>query len=151
MYRKDDQMEKRKQLGDLGPDTGRGRCRGRGRGRGRGGPPILELASTDDTQKDIENVVGGLEKGAPAKTKPLGEGGVSEPGSGVEGLEAGDGPRKVKKRLCSFYLRGKCRKGDTCTFSHDVERRMCGWVKSCAWLCEAEKVVFTCALSRAPS
>lgn len=126
-------MKKRKQLGDLGPDTGvAGRERGRGRGRGRGskGSPILELAATDDPQKNAENVVGGLEKGAPAKTEPLGEGGVSETGSGVKGLEAGDGPRKVKKKLCSFYLRGKCTKGDACTFSHDVERRLCGWVKS---------------------
>lgn len=102
----------------------------------RGVPPILECAATDDTQKNGENVVGGLEKGTPAKMESLSEGVVPEMESGVEvdeGLEGGEESRKMKKRLCSFYLRGKCTKGDACTFSHDVERRPCGWVKSCVW------------------
>ncbi|CAN0547035.1 unnamed protein product, partial [Ectocarpus sp. 8 AP-2014] len=49
----------------------------------------------------------------------------------------GEGTREVagagggNKRLCTFYLKGRCDKGEACTFSHDVERKNCRWVRPC--------------------
>lgn len=44
-------------------------------------------------------------------------------GQGASGAGAGN------RRLCTFYLKGRCDKGDECTFSHDVERKHCRCVQ----------------------
>lgn len=51
-------------------------------------------------------------------------GGESAVASASEGGGSGGGG----KRPCAFFLRGRCAKGEACTYSHDVQRQNCRFV-----------------------
>ena len=145
--------------GQAGKGRGKDRGQGQGRGSGRGGgQAVPNPASADEAQDNAdaeENAVvavkrenGDVEGKTPAKVAKLSsEGGGEKASMDVDGLdEAGTGmevkeeldagadseaaPRDRPKKLCSFYLRGTCGKGEACTFSHDVERKPCRWAQS---------------------
>lgn len=132
-HRKEEEAKKRRALGDLGPDpgpsgVGRGRGRGRGKGRGRGGgrgegrERATTGAATGDAVVGVGKREGGEVEGeTPSKVARVDASGGVE-ASGGEGGGGGGGPAR---RLCTFYLKGRCGKGDECTFSHDVERKSC--------------------------
>lgn len=44
--------------------------------------------------------------------------------------EDGDAGNRTqeRRRICTFYLKGKCAKGENCTYSHDVQRKHCRYV-----------------------
>lgn len=136
----------------MGRGRGRGRGRdrgGRGGGRGQGATTGFESAS-GGSQADVEasasgksNAVGGPKKRAgedlegendTSKVARVDGGGKAiEDSSGVKREEkgavtSGANEAGINKKLCTFYLKGRCGKGEECTFSHDVERKNCRWV-----------------------
>jgi hypothetical protein len=52
-----------------------------------------------------------------------GEGGTAEGAAAADGAEGS--ARGTGQRRCIHWGRGKCKAGDTCTFSHDFEPRLC--------------------------
>lgn len=61
-----------------------------------------------------------------------GQGGVGGEENAGEGGVATEDDANVatgaRKRPCTYYLRGRCTRGEGCTFSHDLQRQNCRWV-----------------------
>ncbi|XP_041466312.1 zinc finger CCCH domain-containing protein 4-like isoform X2 [Lytechinus variegatus] len=92
-----------------------GAQRGRGRGRGRGKPP--PGAKHSFIQEKLKKIA------LAAKMKGKGRG----RGSGPPGPKPPKEPVGEKKMMlhliCKFYLEGRCKKGENCTYSHDLTQQ----------------------------
>ncbi|XP_063957009.1 zinc finger CCCH domain-containing protein 4-like isoform X2 [Lytechinus pictus] len=92
-----------------------GAQRGRGRGRGRGKPP--PGAKHSFIQEKLKKIA------LAAKMKGKGRG----RGSGPPGPKPPKEPMGEKKMMlhliCKFYLEGRCKKGENCTYSHDLTQQ----------------------------
>ena len=65
-----------------------------------------------------------VRQGADADGEAGKEGAAGEGGGDEPPRKAATGPRK---KPCSFFARGQCNAGDTCSFSHDFEPRPCAF------------------------
>lgn len=109
--KKQEQQDELRKAGGLVLEKGKKRKRDDGDSSKKKGPAGSERGAAEATgTTDVNEIIINDEEGAE--------------GEGDEGKERDSKPRK---KPCVFFVKGSCKQGDQCTYSHDFEIKVCNF------------------------